>query len=47
MAENRKIIDYRWLLADIPCGIAISGNEEAVLTDPALNRWNFPEQSSV
>ena len=31
MAENRKVIDYRWLLADIPCDTAISGNEEEVL----------------
>jgi hypothetical protein len=31
MAENRKVIDCRWLLDDIPCDIAISGNEEAEL----------------
>jgi hypothetical protein len=30
-AENRKVIDCRWLLADIPGGIAIPGNEEAAL----------------
>jgi hypothetical protein len=31
MATNREVIDCRWFLADIPCDIAISGNEEAVL----------------
>ena len=31
MAENPKVIDYRWLLADIPYDIAASSNEEAVL----------------
>ena len=30
-AENRKVIDFRWLLADIPGDIATPGNEEAVL----------------
>jgi hypothetical protein len=30
-AENRKVIDCRWLLADIPGDIATPGNEEAVL----------------
>lgn len=31
MAETRKVIDYRWLLADLPYDIAISENEEEVL----------------
>jgi hypothetical protein len=31
MAENPKVIDCRWLLADISRDIAISGSEEAML----------------
>lgn len=30
-AENSKVIDCRWLLADISRDIAISGSEEAML----------------
>jgi hypothetical protein len=32
MAGSRKVIDCRWFPTDNPCDIAISGNEEDVLT---------------
>ena len=31
MAGNRKVIDCRWFPTEVPCDIAISGNEEEVL----------------
>ena len=32
MATIRKVIDCRWFPTENPCDIAISGNEEEVLT---------------
>jgi hypothetical protein len=32
MATGRKVIDCRWFPTEKPCDVAISGNEEEVLT---------------